>query len=182
MLTSRFLLLPIILFFCLQLVHGQEKIASDSLKIYQPAIEYNQIGSENPFLNDNFLNFQKPGFEANFIFDQPLLPDFSEKFDFSKFNKPSRSSFYRNSFSDFSGLPFQHGTVFNQATYQITDRFSMGGNSFGAHSIFEIPQLNSTIQEMSVKGASMFMQYKFSNNFKVQTRVSISNHGSFGQP
>jgi hypothetical protein len=31
------------------------------------------------------------------------------------------------------------------------------------------------MNDFSVKGASMFMQYKVSDKFKVQTRISISN-------
>jgi hypothetical protein len=72
--------------------------------------------------------------------------------------------------------------VFNQATYQLNDKFSVGGNSFGAQSVFDRPKINSSINEMSTKGASMFMQYKVSKNFKVETRVSVSSHKSPWEP
>lgn len=44
------------------------------------------------------------------------------------------------------------------------------------------PKINATIQDMSIKGASMFLQYKVSDQFKIQTRVSISNHQSPWEP
>lgn len=73
---------------------------------------------------------------------------------------------------------FSSGKIFNQATYRVNNRFSFGGNSFGAQSVFDQPALNPAIQNMSTKGASMFMQYKVSKNFKIETRVSVSNHNS----
>ena len=54
----------------------------------------------------------------------------------------------------------------------------MGGNSFGAQSVFDRPKMNQAIQDMSIKGASMFMQYNVTDHFKVQTRISISNRRS----
>jgi len=73
---------------------------------------------------------------------------------------------------------FTSGKIFNQAIYRVNDRFSFGGNSFGTQSVFDQPALNPAIQIMSTKGASMFLQYKVSKNFKIETRVSVSNHDS----
>lgn len=113
------------------------------------------------------------------IFHQPLLPDYSKNLDFKKFMYPPRTTSY--SYYPISSLynpvfPFVH--VFNQNSYQLNDRLLIGGNSFGIRSVFDRPKLNQTIQDMGIKGASMFMQYKINDHFKVQTRVSISNQGS----
>jgi hypothetical protein len=64
----------------------------------------------------------------------------------------------------------------------MNDRLLVGGNSFGVQSVFDQPRMNSSMQNMSTKGASVFMQYKVSKNFKVETRVSISNHQSPWEP
>ena len=63
-----------------------------------------------------------------------------------------------------------------------SDKFSFGGNSFGAQSVFDKPRMNSSINDMCTKGASMFMQYKVSKNIKVETRVSVSSHQSPWEP
>jgi len=60
----------------------------------------------------------------------------------------------------------------------LNDRLKVGGNRFGANSVFDAPAMNPAIQKMSIQGASMFMQYKISDKFKVETRVSISNQKS----
>ena len=110
------------------------------------------------------------------ILDQPLLPAYNKNLDFLKYLNPSKEIRPSYSFSRTSFNPlFPFGFVFNQNTYRINDHFLIGGNSFGAQSIFEPPKLNSAIQNMSIKGASMFMQYKVTDHFKVETRISISN-------
>lgn len=131
---------------------------------------------------ERMLNFNEKSFseEITFpdisIFNQPLLPDYNKNLEFSKYLNPKRISFstaYSVGFSNHSIFSFGH--VFNQSAYQLIDRLMIGGNSFGARSIFEAPKLNSSIHDMSIKGASMFMEYKVTDKFKVQTRVSVSN-------
>jgi len=43
--------------------------------------------------------------------------------------------------------------------------------------IFDQPLL-TPYNNMSIKGSSMFMQYKVNEHFKVETRISISNRPS----
>ena len=71
--------------------------------------------------------------------------------------------------------PFlRNGAVFSGATYKINDKFKMGGYSFGANSIFSAPLPNQGMNNFDVQGASMFFQYKVSDKFKIETRVSVS--------
>jgi hypothetical protein len=72
------------------------------------------------------------------------------------------------------GLPFAHsGAVFHQTVYQLNDKINVGGNSFGAKSIFSAPLPLNGQNQWDVRGASMFMQYKVNKNFKIETRVSV---------
>ncbi len=131
------------------------------------------------------LNFDETAFPDEFnlldlsVFHQPLLPDYNKNLDFIKYLNPAKvTNYYYNSIGSTFNPVFPFGHIFNQSIYQLSSRLMIGGNSFGAQSVFDHPKLNSTIQEMSIKGASMFMQYKVNDHFKVQTRVSISNRPS----
>jgi hypothetical protein len=160
-------------------VSAQEKIFSDSiptkhpeLLTRQPVMEKSPIFDEASFQEEiNSLNFS--------IFDQPLLPSYNKNLDFLKYLNSSKKISLPYSFSQTSFNPFlSFGQVYNQSAYRLNDRFVVGGNSFGTQSVFDPPKLNGTIQDMSIKGASLFLQYKVSDHFKVQTRVSVSNRPS----
>jgi hypothetical protein len=116
------------------------------------------------------------------FFKQPFFPAFGINQDLKKYLLKLASSFSNVLF--YTGFsPFcSKGVVFNQATYKLNDRFSFGGNSFGAQSVFDKPTINPSVQNMSTKGASVFLQYKVSKNFKIETQVSISNHQSPWEP
>lgn len=158
---------------------AQEEIFLDSLSkkpsglpIRQPITELDMDFGETAFPSEfNSLNL--------LLFDQPLLPVYNKNLDFLKYLTPSEPISHSFSFagSAFSSVfPLAH--VFNQSILRINDRFLFGGNSFGAQSVFDQPKLNPGIQDLGIRGASMFMQYKVNDNFKVQTRISISNRGS----
>ncbi|MDP3913357.1 MAG: hypothetical protein Q8R96_06440 [Bacteroidota bacterium] len=173
-------LILLMISFCAALfVSAQEEIFSDSI-----SVERGQIKVRQPIM-ERTLNFDENAFPIEFdlldasIFNQPLLPDYNKNLDFIKYLKPSKTTGFSQYTERFSFNPvFPYGHVFNQSSYQLNNRLSIGGNSFGARSAFEPPKLNSSIQDMSIKGASMFLQYKVNDRFKVQTRVSISNRPS----
>ena len=117
------------------------------------------------------------------MFNQPLLPDYIKYLDFKKYLGKSIETNY--SFYSTGSIfnPYLSSIqVFNQSMYKLNDHFSFGGNSFGAQSVFDQPKLNPSIQDMSIKGASMILQYKVSDKVKVETRVSISTHQSPWEP
>lgn len=175
---KRFILL-LISFGAALFATAQEEIFSDSISVEQQEIKVRQPTMERT------LNFEESTFpnEFNFLdpqlFKQPILNDYSKNLDFIRHLKPSKTTGFSQHAERFSFNPvFPFGHVFNQSSYQLNNRLLIGGNSFGARSAFETPKLNSSIQDMSVKGASMFIQYKVNDRFKVQTRVSISNRPS----
>ena len=171
----RFILL--LIFSCVVFfVSAQEKIYYDSiankypkLLIRQPSMDKTVKFDDTAFPDEvNSLNYS--------IFDQPFLSTYNKNLDFIKYLNPAKVINYSYSFAESSFNPvFPFGRVFNQSAYQLNDRIIMGGNSYGAQSVFDRSKINSTIQDMSIKSASMFMQYKVTDHFKVQTRISISN-------
>ena len=163
--------------------YAQEEIVLDSITKTQNEVAVKELNTERPLLIENSFSIGEINLLDKSIFNQPLLPDYNKNLDFKKYlNYPKSST---ESFSTFGYIvsPFYtNGMVFNQATYRLNNRFSFGGNSFGAQSVFDKPRMNSSINDMSTKGASMFMQYKVSKNIKVETRVSVSSHQSPWEP
>lgn len=85
-----------------------------------------------------------------------------------------------NSFGFFPSPFFRNGTVFSAASYKLNDKFKIGGYSFGANSIFSAPLPNQGMNNFETRGATMFMQYKVSKNFKIETRVSVTHDNGQG--
>lgn len=174
----RFTLL--LISFCAALfASAQEEIFFDSIPKQHPG-----LGPEQTIMEPS-MGFDETAFPNHFnlldhtVFDQPLIPAYQKNLDFLKYLNPSSSASYSFSLMRSGFHPvFPFGQVFNQSSYRVNNHLIVGGNSFGAQSVFDRPKLNSTIQDMGIKGASMFIEYKVNDRFKVQTRFGISNRGS----
>jgi hypothetical protein len=148
----------------------------------------NEAGSklpipEKPLLFDDSFSITRFSLTDNSLFNQPLIPNYIKNLDFTKYLGKSIETGYTSYPSGSLFSPYLTSVqVFNQSMYKLNSRFSFGGNSFGAQSIFDPPRMNQTIQDMSIKGASMILQYKVSDKIKVQTRVSISTGQSPWEP
>jgi hypothetical protein len=77
--------------------------------------------------------------------------------------------------NDLAPSPFlSNGRVFSSSAWQLNDRLIMGGYSFGANSVFTAPLPTRGLNNFDVRGSTFFMQYKVSKNFKIETRVNVS--------
>ncbi len=133
-------------------------------------------GLSTPLFNPEFPLTLSP---EMFVLDAPV-------FDFKPYLQSNWKVEYRNSTGyhpegRFSlGTPFMisplfhNGTIFNQAAYSISDKLTLGGNSFGVNSIFTAPLPHPSANQWETRGASMFMQYKVNKNFKIETRISVT--------
>ncbi len=172
-------LFSLLIFSCaVAFASAQEKIIPDSIPQTIHSTDVRELMPEAPLLLKSSFSEGTFNLLDHSLFSQPLLPNFIKNLDFKKYfnqsNITSETYTYRFGLSPF----YANGVVFNQAEYRLNNRFSFGGNSFGAQTIFDQPQMNPAIQNMSTKGASMYMQYKVSKNFKIETRVSVTNHQS----
>jgi hypothetical protein len=71
--------------------------------------------------------------------------------------------------------PFlQNETVFSGSEYRVNDRFTLGGYSFGANSVFTAPFPNQGMNNFDVRGNTLFLKYNVSKNFKIETRVNVT--------
>ena len=115
-------------------------------------------------------NIELPAFNFN--------TEFAKRYKFDSSEIPANQYSF-NQFSPgiwlFSPSPFfQNGAIFSSAEYQLSNKFTLGGYSFGASSVFLAPLPHQGINNFDTRGATMFMQYKVSKNFKIETRVSVS--------
>jgi len=174
----------LLIFSCIvQIAFTQNEIHLDSIQSSKKEPENKALKMEMPLQFDQLFPNEEFSLFDNSIFKQSLFPDYSKNLDFIKYLKPTGFSVESFSVRENFFSPFYAAeNIFNRAIYKVSDHFSFGGNSFGAQSIFDQPKLNPSINEMGIKGASMFLQYKFSDKFKVQTRVSISNNRSPWEP
>ena len=162
---------------------AQEEIILDSIRINHSAPYDSPMNTFRPILSEDSFPAEKINLTDQSFSYQPLIPNFNKNLDFSK--SFSSVLVYPETFSMnlFGTSPFySSGVIFNQAAYRLNDRFILGGSSFGGISVFDHPQINPSMQNMNTRGASMFMQYKVSKNFKIETRVNISNQQSPWEP
>lgn len=134
-----------------------------------------------------YYQFINGTFGNDFLMDEINLPKFNtqqeyrNRYTFSIDAMPITNyiggSFGPGMLSGFSPY-FYNSQVLNQAAYQLGDKFVVGGFSYGANSPFSAPLPNQNGSYFDTYGSTMFMQYKVSKNFKIETRVSVSQgHG-----
>jgi len=76
--------------------------------------------------------------------------------------------------------PFlRNETVFSGAAYQLNNRFTLGGYSFGANSVFSAPFPSQGFNNFDVRGSTLFLKYNVSKNFKIETRVNVTQGPRF---
>ena len=171
-------MLPFIFVFCILLSHGQQGLDMGSLEIEADSA---QLELERKMLYQQLIDGHLNAESAS----QPLqLPEFNYKNEMVKrWNIDiSGLSAFQNTISGFSPLSFNYsmspyfrnGAVFSSASYQINDKFTLGGYSFGANTIFSAPLPNQGMNNFDTRGSTLFMQYKVSKKFKIETRVSVS--------
>jgi hypothetical protein len=132
-------------------------------------IEYHQLISGQLPAGLLTETIKLPGFNFN--------EEYVQRYTFS-FNTYSFGSFPAAGFSAGSMNPFyspfyQNGTIFSEAAYKIGDKFTFGGFSYGLNPMM-MPPPAPGINNFNRYGSTMFMQYKVGKNFKIETRVNVS--------
>jgi len=141
----------------------------------QRQIEYYQLISGNNF-NTGLLT------EKIELQDVDLMSEFNNQqtisFNFSPLNpyqymgisagmaSPAFFPFYRN------------GSILSADAFQLGDKFVLGGYSYGTNSIFSAPHPNQGMNNnFDSYGSTLFMQYKVSKKFKIETRINVQQSG-----
>ena len=135
----------------------------------QRQIEYYQFINGN-FSPDGLISDLKlPDYKFNPTVSNP----YSFTFTFQPIVNPNFSAI-----SNFQTLfPFfYNGEILSSDAYQIGNKLVFGGFSYGASSIMTAPLPNQMGRSFDTYGSTMFMQYKVSKNFKIETRVSVGQN------
>lgn len=125
---------------------------------------------------------------AELISETIKLPGFNFNDEFSRrytlnLNMQSFGGIPYTGFSAGSMYPgfspfYQNGMVLSEAAYKVGDKFTFGGFSYGANSMMSAPLPNQGMNKFDSYGSTIFLQYKVSKNFKIETRVNV-NQGGF---
>lgn len=143
-----------------------------SLMELERRVMYRQLLSGTAPVGQLTESMQLPGFDLNTELSKrwQVAPSV-HSVDFREVNG------WLPGFGSPAGSPFlRNETVFSGSVYRFNNRFSLGGYSFGANSVFTAPLPNQGMNQFDVRGSTLFMQYKVSKNFKIETRVNVT-HG-----
>lgn len=128
---------------------------------------------------------------GNELFPEPVkLPGFDINMEFAKMyslnlNVYNFNSIYNSGFSTGTMIPFyspfyQNGMVLSEGAYSFGDKFTLGGFSYGANLMLPGPPISAPgMDKFDRYGSTLFMQYKVSKNFKVETRFNVSQGGRY---
>lgn len=160
----------ILIFFTWLTLHAQ----SDSVK-------FNGSQREYDFLYQELFNFDPASTFGGLVSEPSFLP---QKFT-GLTDQPPLLNFYRQippgislltSHSLFTPSPFINSfSIQSAASYRLTDKLLLSGNSFSGTSIFNPLPANSDLNNMRIRGASMFLQYKISKNIHIGGGISVTN-------
>ena len=136
------------------------------------SIEYQQLISGQ--ISDRFAPelFQLPDFN----FENEYLNRYSINQEVLSFQSLPLTDFTLGLMSPFYSPVYLSGTVLSQAAYKVNDRFTFGGYSYGVNTLPTLPPPPG-INNFNRYGSTMFMQYKVGKNFKIETRVNVSQGG-----
>ena len=71
---------------------------------------------------------------------------------------------------------YYNAEMLSSAAFQLGDKFVIGGYSYGANLINTAPFPNQNSSYFDAYGSTMFMQYKVSKKFKIETSISIQQN------
>lgn len=95
-------------------------------------------------------------------------------FDFSAINNFAFTGISTGTGSAFYNPYFHNGVVLSEGAYKLGDKFTFGGFSYGANTVFSAPLPNQSSGSFDSYGSTLFMQYNVSKKVKIQTRVNVS--------
>ena len=152
-------------------------LETDSSQIkLERQIEYRQLIS-GEFGNELIPEpIKLSGFDINTEFAKM----YSLNFNMYNFNSMFNHGFSPGMMSPFYSPFYQNGMVLSEGAYKFSDKFSFGGFSYGANSMMSGPPMpTSGMGKFDRYGSTLFMQYKVSKNFKIETRFNVSQRGRY---
>ncbi|QIA07986.1 hypothetical protein [Draconibacterium halophilum] len=170
----RSVLILILLFF------GMQAFAQQGLQM-----DFGEVDSSEVLLQRQveYYNFINGGLNVNPLQPELQLPEFNLEhvyhsrytLSINMFPQFNSTSFSLRS-TDFISPFFYNAEMLSSAAYQLGDKFMIGGFSYGANSVLSAPLPNQNSSYFDAYGSTMFMQYKVSKKFKIETSISIQQN------
>lgn len=165
----------IILLFCGVHIFAQQGLQMDfgevdSIKVQQQRqIEYYNL--INGSMNDNNMlqELQLPDFNMQQFYQSRYT------LALATFPQINSTSFLFHG-SDIVSPYFYNAEILSSEAYKLGDKFVIGGYSYGANSILSAPLPNQNSNYFDAYGSTIFMQYKVSKKFKIETSISIQQN------
>lgn len=170
----RSVLIIFLLFF------GLQAFAQQGLQM-----DFGEVDSSEVLLQRQieYYNLINGGTDAGYLMEELQLPEFN----MNQFYQ-SRYTLALAAFPQFNytGLSF-HGSdivspnyynaeILSSSAFELGDKFVIGGYSYGANLINTAPLPNQNSSYFDAYGSTMFMQYKVSKKFKIETSISIQQN------
>jgi hypothetical protein len=139
-------------------------------------IEYRQLIS-GQFNSDLFPETVKL---SKFDINTEFAKMYSPNLNLYNFNTMFNPVFSTGLMSPFYSPFYQNGMVLSEGAYKFSDKFMFGGFSYGANSMMSGPPMPTPgMNKFDRYGSTLFMQYKVSKNFKIETRFNVSQGGRY---
>ena len=140
----------------------------------QREIEYRQLISGNTLINNLMdKNIELPDFD----FRAEFRNRYTLNLNINPVANYSVNGFLPGMVGPFYSPFYGNAKVLSAAAYQLGDKFTLGGFSYGSNSIFGASPANHGMNNFDSYGSTLFMQYKVSKNFKIETRVNVHQGG-----
>lgn len=153
--------------------------AQETLMPLLPEQDSLQMETERQLMYRNLLQGNTPTGELmefqklpEFDFEQELTNRWN--YNLSEFSF-YQGNFFGPGFGGISSSPFlRNATIFSEGSYQAGKNFRLGGYSFGGNSVISAPFPSQGLNNFDTRGSTLFMQYNVSKNFKIETKISVS--------
>ncbi len=140
--------------------------------VAQRQMEYYQLVSGNSALFIGDLELPEVNFQEEYMSRYAL------NLDFAAINNYNLSGFSAGSMYSFYTPYYRNATVLSAASYKLGDKFTLGGFSYRSNSIHSTPLPNQGMNNFDAYGSTLFMEYKVSKNFRIETRVNVQQGGN----
>lgn len=139
--------------------------------VVQRQLEYYQLISGNSaFLNEDFAL-------PEFNIQEGNTNNYNLNLDYFSLGNYNITNVSLGSMSTAYSPYYRNGTVLSSAAYRLGEKFTLGGFSYGANSMYSAPFPNKDANTFDAYGSTIFMEYKVSKNFKIGTRVNVQQGG-----
>ncbi|WP_320112994.1 hypothetical protein [Draconibacterium orientale] len=148
-------------------------------------MDFGEVDSSEVFQHRQieYYNLINGGMGANYLMNDLQLPEFNmNQFyqsrytlalaAFPQFNYTSLS-FHG---SDIVSPYYYNAELLSSSAFELGDKFVIGGYSYGANLINSAPLPNQNSNYFDAYGSTLFMQYKVSKKFKIETSISIQQN------